>query len=155
MSTETTSYRLDTKGLHSKKKILYSRHSWAKFKIVLVRKLGRKFYYFMAKFHGSGFSFQSLNQNIKVNSDSKWMFLYKWPMYDYFCPFHAICMFIFHKTEILKVILRCWTGLDYDWCKSYDKKCKYFHFFFFAILYKNTCLRFCVFCVLCHNFCTS
>ena len=41
-------------------------HSWAKFKIVLVRKQERKFYYFMAKFQGSGFSFQSLNQNIKV-----------------------------------------------------------------------------------------
>jgi hypothetical protein len=41
-------------------------HSWAKFKIVLVRKPGGKFYYFMAKFQGSGFSFQSLNQNIKV-----------------------------------------------------------------------------------------
>jgi len=41
-------------------------HSWAKFKIVLVRKPGRKFYYFMAKFQGSGFSFPSLNQNIKV-----------------------------------------------------------------------------------------
>ena len=41
-------------------------HSWAKFKIVLVRKPGRKFYYFMEKFQGSGFSFQSLNQNIKV-----------------------------------------------------------------------------------------
>ena len=33
-------------------------HSWAKFKIVLVRKPGRKFYYFMAKFQGSGFSFK-------------------------------------------------------------------------------------------------
>ena len=44
-------------------------HSWAKFKIVLVRKLERKFYYFMAKFQGSGFSFQSLNQNIKVVLD--------------------------------------------------------------------------------------
>ena len=41
-------------------------HSWAKFKIILVGKLGRKLYYFMAKFQGSGFSFQSLNQNIKV-----------------------------------------------------------------------------------------
>jgi len=41
-------------------------HSWAKFKIILMRKPGRKFYYFMAKFQGSGFSFQSLNQNIKV-----------------------------------------------------------------------------------------
>ena len=42
------------------------KHSWSKFKIVLVRKPGRKFYYFMAKCQGSGFSFLSLNQNIKV-----------------------------------------------------------------------------------------
>ena len=30
-----------------------------------MKKPGRKFYYFMAKFQGSGFSFPSLNQNIK------------------------------------------------------------------------------------------
>ena len=41
-------------------------HSWAKFKILLVRKPGRKFYCFMAKFQVSGFTFLSLNQNIKV-----------------------------------------------------------------------------------------
>ena len=41
-------------------------HSWAKFKIILVRKPGRKFYYFTTKFQGSGFSFPPLNQNIKV-----------------------------------------------------------------------------------------
>ena len=41
-------------------------HSWAKVKILLVRKLRRKFYYFIAKFQVSGFSFQSLNQNFKV-----------------------------------------------------------------------------------------
>ena len=41
-------------------------HSWAKFRIVLLRKPERKFYYFTTKFQGSGFSFQSLNQNIKV-----------------------------------------------------------------------------------------
>ena len=45
---------------------MYITHSWAKFKIILVRKPGRKFYYFTAKFQGSGFSFPSLNQNIKV-----------------------------------------------------------------------------------------
>ena len=43
-------------------------------------------------------------------------------------------MFIFHKTEVLEVILRCLTGLIYDWLKSYDAKRKYFHIFF---------LRFC------------
>ena len=45
---------------------VYSLHSWAKFKIILVRKPGRKFYYFTTKFQGSGFSFPPLNQNIKV-----------------------------------------------------------------------------------------
>ena len=38
----------------------------SKIQNLLVRKPERKFYYFMAKFQGSGFSFQSLNQNIKV-----------------------------------------------------------------------------------------
>jgi hypothetical protein len=38
----------------------------SKLTIILVRKPGRKLYYFMAKFQGSGFSFPSLNQNIKV-----------------------------------------------------------------------------------------
>ena len=52
--------------------------------------------------------------------------------------FFAICVSIFHKTEVLTVILRCLTGLIYDWLKIYDAKRKYFHFFFFfAILYKN------------------
>ena len=32
----------------------------------ITEKTEKKFYYFMAKFQGSGFSFQSLNQNIKV-----------------------------------------------------------------------------------------
>ena len=37
-----------------------SMHSWAKFKIVLVRKPGRKFYCFMTKIQGSSFSFKLL-----------------------------------------------------------------------------------------------
>jgi hypothetical protein len=36
--------------------------------------------------------------------------------------FLAIRMFIFHKTEVLTVILRCLTGLTYYWFKSYDTK---------------------------------
>ena len=47
-------------------------------------------------------------------------------------PFFANYISIFHKTEILTVILRCLTGLTYDWLKSYDTKRKYFHFFFFC-----------------------
>ena len=38
--------------------------------------------------------------------------------------FFAICIFIFHKTEVLTVILRYLTGLTYDWFKSYDTKQK-------------------------------
>ena len=65
-----------------------------------------------------------------LKTDRKWMSLYKWPLYNLFWPFFAICMFIFHKIEVLTVILRCLTGLTYDWVKSYDPKWKYFHFFF-------------------------
>ena len=65
----------------------------------------------------------SKQNNCSLNSDLKWMFLYKWPMYDYLCPFFAICMFIFHKTEGLMVILRCLTGLNLDWLKSYGLRC--------------------------------
>ena len=32
-------------------------------------------------------------------------------------------MFIFHKTEVQKVILRCLTGLNLDWFKSYGLRC--------------------------------
>ena len=29
-------------------------------------------------------------------------------------------LYIFHKTGVQKVILRCWTGLNFEWFKSYD-----------------------------------
>ena len=93
-----------------------------------------------------------------LNTVWKRMFLYKWPLYDFFWPFFAICMSNFHKTEALTVILRCLTGLNYDCFKRYDTKRKYFHFFFSAILYKNRrfrLLHFLHFCVFCHNFCTN
>ena len=44
----------------------------------------------------------------------------------------AICMFIFLKTEVLTVILRCLTGLHFDYFQSYDTKRKYFHFCLFC-----------------------
>ena len=31
-------------------------------------------------------------------------------------------LYIFHKTEVQTVILRCWTGLNHNWFKSYDTK---------------------------------
>ena len=36
----------------------------------------------------------------------------------------ANCMFIFHKTEVQTVILRCLMSLNLNWYKSYDKKHK-------------------------------
>ena len=35
----------------------------------------------------------------------------------------AICIFIFHKTEVQTVILRCLTGLNCNWFKSYGLRC--------------------------------
>ena len=37
--------------------------------------------------------------------------------------FFAMCMFIFHKTEVQKVILICLMGLNFNWFKSYGLKC--------------------------------
>ena len=37
--------------------------------------------------------------------------------------FLAMYVFIFHKTEVLTVILRCLTGLNLDWVKSYGLRC--------------------------------
>ena len=39
--------------------------------------------------------------------------------------FFAICIFIFHKTEVQTVILRCLTGLNYNWFKSYGLRCSW------------------------------
>ena len=48
----------------------------------------------------------------------------KWLCNDHTWPFFANYMFIFHKTEIQTVILRCLTSLDLNWYKSYDNKHK-------------------------------
>ena len=53
---------------------------------------------------------------------------HKWQFYDHFRRFLCKCMFIFHKTEVQTVILICLMGLNSDWFKNYDTKCKYFHF---------------------------
>ena len=58
------------------------------------------------KYEGQGF----------IKTISKQMFLYKW-------PFFAICVFIFHKSEVLTVILRCLMSLNLDQVKSYGLKC--------------------------------
>ena len=39
--------------------------------------------------------------------------------------FSANCMFVIHKTEVPTVILRCLTGLNLDWIKSYGFRCRW------------------------------
>ena len=63
--------------------------------------------------------------------------------------FFASCMFIFHKTEIQMVILRCLTVLNLNWLKSYGLRCskkQIFKFPFFCdIVQKHKFVFFCVF----------
>ena len=33
-------------------------------------------------------------------------------------------LYIFHKTAVQTIILRCWTDLNHNWFKRYDTKCK-------------------------------
>ena len=47
----------------------------------------------------------------------------KWPFYNQIRSFFANYMFIFHKTEIQTVILRCLMVLNLNWFKSYGLKC--------------------------------
>jgi hypothetical protein len=64
-------------------------------------------------------------------------------------------MFIFHKTEIQTVILRCLTSLNFNWYKSYDTEHINTHFAnvcFWTKLQKNKNGNI---CVLCHNFWTN
>ena len=48
----------------------------------------------------------------------------KWPFYDHILSFLANYIFIFHKTEIQTVVLRCLMSLNLNWYRSYDKKHK-------------------------------
>ena len=64
-----------------------------------------------------------------------------------FWPFFHHIWIIFHKTEVLTVILRGFTGLSYDWFKTYDTKQKYFHFSFLLFCTKTDICVFCVFCI--------
>ena len=78
-------------------------HSWAKFKIVLVRKPGRKFYYFMTKFQGSCFSFQSLNQNIKVVvfPSNFWNTTIIWQFFRMILNFAQECYYLENKVGVV------------------------------------------------------
>ena len=87
----------------------------------------------------------SSSNSQKIATDEWWCNNHTW-------PFFANYMFIFHKTEIQMVILRCLTSLNLNWYKSYDTKHKNA---------KNVNVWFCTnsqkngygnICILCHNF---
>ena len=59
-----------------------------------------------------------------VNSDLKQMLLINDHSKTIFGHYFAVCIFIFHKTEVQKVILRCLMSLNLNWYKRYDTKCK-------------------------------
>ena len=59
----------------------------------------------------------------QLKTDSKRIFLYKWPLYDLFWPFFCHMCVFFHKTKVLTVILRFLMGLNFDWVKSYGLRC--------------------------------
>ena len=54
----------------------------------------------------------------------------KWPCNDHTWPFFTNNIFIFHKTEIQTVILRCLMSLNLNWIKGYNIKYKKSHFLF-------------------------
>ena len=56
-------------------------------------------------------------------SDSKWMSLIHDRCTTISGHFFAICLPIFHKTQVQTVILRCLMGLDLDWFKFYGLRC--------------------------------
>ena len=61
------------------------------------------------------------SKNIK--SDPKWMLLLNHWYTTISGHFFAMCMFIFHKTEVQRVILICLMGLNFNWFKNYGLKC--------------------------------
>ena len=109
-----------------------------------------------------------INQGLDLLSTSKWpsepqfceMWSYsyqkmagnghKTAISDHFWPFFANCMVIFHKTEVQTVFLRGLTALNLNWSKSYDSKCKYFHFHFLSDFVKKTHLCYFCFCIFLH-----
>ena len=60
-----------------------------------------------------------------LKSVSKWKLLLNLSYKTISGHFFAICIFIFHKTEVQTVILRCLMGLNLDWFKIYGLWCKW------------------------------
>jgi hypothetical protein len=47
--------------------------------------------------------------------------------------FFAMCIFIFHKTEVQTVIFRCLMGINLNWVKSSGLKCNKMQIFPFPV----------------------
>ena len=62
--------------------------------------------------------------------------------------FFANYMFIFHKTEIQTVLLKCLRSLNLNWYKSYDKKRKRWKHLFLYKVAKKREMEIFVFCVI-------
>ena len=60
---------------------------------------------------------------ILIKSVSKWKLLLNNCYKTVSGHFFAICTFIFHKTEVQTVSLRCLTVLNLNWLKSYGLRC--------------------------------
>ena len=58
-----------------------------------------------------------------IKSVRKWMLLFYNCYKTVSGHFFATCVFIFHKTEVQTVILRCLMGLNCNWFKSYGLRC--------------------------------
>ena len=76
--------------------------------------------------------------DVVIKSDPKWMLLLNDCYKTVSGHSLALSMFIFHKTEVQRVSLRCLTDLNPDLLKSYDTKSKYFHFRFFCNFVENS-----------------
>ena len=76
----------------------------------------------------------SYPQKDEIKSDRKQMLLLNDWYTTVFGHVFAICIFIFHKTDVQTVSLGCLTDLNPNLFKSYDTNSKYFHFCFLTIL---------------------
>ena len=72
----------------------------------------------------------------------------KWPFYTMFGHCFTNCMFVFHKTELQKIILSCLRSLNLYWYKIYDTKGKNAYGVFVQNCKKNKTGNI---CFLCHN----
>ena len=63
------------------------------------------------------------SDSMMLYSDRKWKILTNDSSRTLSGHFFAICIFIFHKTEVQMVILRCWMGLNLDWFRNYGLRC--------------------------------